>query len=58
MDYVDTYLMETAHHITKVCDLKPSAPIITFDTKDFWPCTLQGRSFSLYDMKDFDLITM
>lgn len=58
IDYVDSYLIETAHKITQVCDLKPSAPIVTFDTKDFWRCSSQGQSFSIFDMKDLDLIAM
>jgi hypothetical protein len=58
VDYVDSYLIETAHRITKTCNLKPSAPIVTFDTKDFWRCSSQGHLFSIFDMKDLDLISM
>jgi predicted nucleic acid-binding protein len=58
IDYVDSYLVETAHKITHACDLRPSAPIVTFDTQDFWRCSSKGQSFSLYDMKDLDLIPM
>lgn len=58
IDYVDSYLIETAHKITHACELKPSAPIVTFDTQDFWRCSAKGQSFSLFDMKDLDLIEL
>lgn len=56
IDYVDTYLMEIAHRITCICEFRPYIPIITFDTRDFFKCALKGYSFSLYDMRNLELI--
>lgn len=56
VDYVDAYLMEVANRITNACDLRPSLPIVTFDTKDYLKCSLKGFAFSIYDMRDFELI--
>lgn len=55
LDYVDTYLMETANRISRACDLSPYLPIVTFDTGDFLRCASRGYSFSLYDMRVLDL---
>lgn len=57
IDYVDVYLMETANRITNACDLRPHAPIVTFDTSDFLRCGVKGHSFSVYDMRDLTLVT-
>jgi predicted nucleic acid-binding protein len=56
VDYVDAYLMEIAHHLTIVCDLRPHIPIVTFDTGDYFKSSLNGYLFSLYDMRDLQLI--
>jgi len=56
IDYVDAYLMEIAHRLTTVCELRPHAPIVTFDTGDYFKCSRQGYAFSLYDMRDLQLI--
>lgn len=55
LDYVDTYLMETANRISRVCDLRPFLPIVTFDTGDFLKCATKGYTFSLYDMHELAL---
>ena len=56
VDFVDAYLMQIADKLTRACDLKPHAPVFTFDTQDYYKCSLQGYLFSLYDMKELDLI--
>jgi predicted nucleic acid-binding protein len=56
VDYVDAYLMEIAHQLTMQCGLRPSTPIVTFDTSDFYKCGLGGYSFSLYDMRELALV--
>jgi predicted nucleic acid-binding protein len=56
VDYVDAYLMEIAHRLTTTCDLRPHLPIVTFDTGDYLRSSLRGYSFSVYDMRDFQLI--
>lgn len=55
IDYVDAHLMEFAHSLTEKCDLKPHAPIITSDARDFLRCAGQGYRYSLYDMRTSDL---
>ena len=56
LDYVDSYLIIAADYLTTTCRLTPPAPIITFDTGDFTRCALKGRRFSIYDMKNFELL--
>lgn len=56
VDYVDAYLMEIAHRVTTKCDLRPHLPIVTFDAGDFLRCSGHGYEFSLYDMRDFQLV--
>ncbi|WP_332659843.1 PIN domain-containing protein [Brevundimonas sp.] len=56
VDYVDSYLMQAAHLITTECSLRPSVPIVTFDTSDFLKCAIGEYKYSLYDMRDLDLI--
>jgi predicted nucleic acid-binding protein len=56
IDYVDAYLMEMAHRLTTACELRPHIPIVTFDTGDYLKCSLKGYAFSLFDMRDFQLI--
>jgi predicted nucleic acid-binding protein len=53
IDYVDAYLMDVADKLTSACNLRPYAPIITFDAGDYIKCSLRGYLFSLYDMRDF-----
>jgi len=56
VDYVDSHLMETAHALTERCGLKPHAPIFTFDTRDFLRCATRGRNYSIFDMRELELI--
>ncbi|MFN4311659.1 MAG: PIN domain-containing protein [Ferrovibrio sp.] len=56
VDYVDAYLMEVAHCLTTACDFRPHVPIITFDTGDYIKCMRRDLFFSVYDMRDFQLI--
>lgn len=54
LDYVDSYLMHTAHSITTKCEIQPSVPIITFDMGDFMKCSKQRYRFSLLDPRSAD----
>jgi len=56
VDYVDAHLMELADIITNKCNLKPHLPIVTFDTSDFMRCASSGRLYSLYDMRELELV--
>jgi hypothetical protein len=56
VDFVDAYLMHAADRLTRACSLRPHAPVFTFDTGDYLKCSLQGYLFSLYDMRELDLI--
>jgi hypothetical protein len=56
VDYVDAHLMELADTITAKFSLRPHMPIFTFDTRDFMRCASHGRLYSLFDMKEMELI--
>jgi predicted nucleic acid-binding protein len=56
VDYVDSYLIEVAHRLTVACELRPFVPIVTFDTGDYLKCSRRGHFFSVYDMKDLQLL--
>ena len=57
IDYVDSHLMHAADVLTHAWTLVPHAPIITFDTGDFFRCAKSGYRYSLYDMRELDLLT-
>lgn len=56
VDYVDAHLMELADTITSQFSLRPHLPIFTFDTKDFMRCASRGRMYSLFDMRELELV--
>lgn len=56
IDYVDAYLMEAAHRLTETLNLVPNLPICTFDTSDFLRCWSRGYSYTVYDMRTFELV--
>ncbi len=56
VDLVDAHLMELADTITNIFDLRPHLPIFTFDTRDFLRCASKGRAYSLFDMRELDLV--
>lgn len=56
VDFVDAHLMDLAHTITSLFDLRPHMPIFTFDTADFLRCASNGRRYSLYDMRELELV--
>lgn len=56
IDFVDSHLMHAADLLTSSWSLKPHAPIVTFDTKDFFKCAPAGYLYSLYDMRELDLV--
>jgi predicted nucleic acid-binding protein len=57
VDYVDASLMNLADRLTRSCDMRPYAPVFTFDTKDFYRCAKFGYRYSLYDMRTPELIS-
>ncbi len=48
--------MNVADRLTRSYDLRPYAPVFTFDTKDFYRCATFGYLYSLYDMRTPELI--
>lgn len=56
IDFVDIYLMSIADHLTRSFELRPAAPIITFDTRDFYRCARRGLDYCIYDMRTLDLV--
>jgi predicted nucleic acid-binding protein len=56
VDYVDASLMKAADHLTRTCELRPHAPVFTFDTGDYFKCCRQGYLYSLFDMKTAELL--
>jgi predicted nucleic acid-binding protein len=56
IDYVDAHLMELANVITMQGDFRPHLPIVTFDTSDFFRCAGSGFCYSVYDMRELELV--
>jgi len=56
LDYVDSHLMDIADTLTQSLQLMPDIPIATFDTADFFRCAGRGRRYSLYNVREFELI--
>ena len=56
VDLVDAHLMDLAHSITSQFDFRPHMPIFTFDTSDFLRCASKGKRYSLYDMRELELV--
>jgi predicted nucleic acid-binding protein len=56
VDCVDAVIVNLANTITVSCDLRPSLPIATYDTKDFLRLKMLPDSrFNLIDMRSGDL---
>src|SRR4028118_1838040 len=56
LDYVDSHLMDLANTLTLKLQLMPDLPIATFDTTDFFKCAGRGLRYSLYNVREFELI--
>ncbi|MDF3856598.1 PIN domain-containing protein [Paracoccus pantotrophus] len=49
VDYVDAFLMQMAHQITKVCSLHPELVIVTKDS-DFLRCRGKGYGYRIHNI--------
>ncbi len=60
IDCVDAMLAELATNITRLCDLKPSLEIATFDTRDFLRMSTarDGVQLRVYDMRSLDTVEL
>ena len=56
LDYVDSHLMDLANLLTEKLGLMSDLPIATFDMTDFFKCAGRGLRYSLYNVRESELI--